>query len=79
MSRLAVVPLLFGLVGCALFGNARQAGPQSMQGWRFLSGRTPTRAEYTAVVAACRDGAVRDARAEPLDACLADLGLRRAE
>ena len=36
-------------------------------------------AEYAAMVAACQDVAVRRATAKPLDACLADLGLRRAQ
>lgn len=45
--------------------------------WRFASGRTPTRAEYVAVVAACQDGAVVRMRHRPLEACLANLGLRR--
>ena len=53
-----------------------------MQGWRFASGKTPSRAEYAALVAACQDGAVRPAvaagAAGPLDACLTYLGLKRA-
>ena len=48
-----------------------------MQGWRFTSGKRPSRAEYTAVVAACENGAVARTRGKPLDLCLADLGLRR--
>jgi hypothetical protein len=49
-----------------------------MQGWRFASGKIPSRAEYAAMVAACQDGAVTHARGTPLDACLADLGLKHA-
>jgi hypothetical protein len=53
-----------------------------MQGWRSASGKAPSRAEYAAVVAACQGGAVQRAAAPSslgrLDACLADLGLKRA-
>ncbi len=75
MPRILLV-LLLGLAACS--ETAQEAGLPDMQGWKFASGKTPTRAEYTAVVAACQDGAVRRVRAAPLDACLADLGLKRA-
>jgi hypothetical protein len=45
--------------------------------WRFFSGRAPTRTEFVAVVATCEAGAIRRMRGRALDACLADLGLRR--
>jgi hypothetical protein len=79
MSRFAVL-LVLGLSACSLLDFGEPVGTTSgeMQGWRFASGKPPTRAEYTAVVAACQDGAVKRARAQPLDACLADLGLKRA-
>ncbi len=79
MSRFAVL-LVLGLAACSIFNVGEPAGPGSgeMQGWRFASGKPPTRAEYAAIVAACQDGAVRRAQAQPLDACLADLGLKRA-
>jgi hypothetical protein len=47
--------------------------------WRFSSGRAPTRAEYLAVVATCEEGAIAQMRGRPIDACLADLGLRRRQ
>ena len=78
MSKLAVL-LLLPLAGCSLFEHGDRAGPESMRGWRLASGRPPTRAEYVAVVAACRDQAVRAAQAKPLATCLAELGLKRAE
>jgi len=79
MSQFAVL-LALALSACSFldFGGAVGAPSGDMQGWRFASGRVPTRAEYTAVVAACQDGAVRRAQTQPLDACLADLGLKRA-
>ncbi len=77
MTRFAVL-IVLELAGCAVADGAQQAGPGNLQDWRLASGKPPSRAEYAAVVAACQDGAVRDAQAKPLDACLADLGLRRA-
>src|SRR5947207_14524947 len=83
MPRFAVLlmlgPVMLGLTACSLWDEAEPAGPSDMQGWRGVSGKPPTRAEYTAMVAACQDGAVRRARAKPLAACPADLGPRRAQ
>jgi hypothetical protein len=77
MARFAVV-LMLGLAACSLLGSDEPAAaPTDMQGWRFTSGKRPSRAEYGAVVAACEQGAVAQARGKPLELCLADLGLRR--
>lgn len=78
MSKLAVF-LMLGLAACATSDATQVAGLGSgdMQGWRFASGKRPSRAEYAAVVAACQDGAVTRSKGKALDACLADLGLRR--
>jgi len=80
MSRFAVL-LLLAPAGCAFFGAGQPREPLlgSAQDWRFVSGRTPTGIEYAAVVAACRDGTISGADGEPLEACLAELGLRRME
>ena len=77
MPRLAVCLMLLPLAGCGLFAGEQAAGPDRMEGWRFASGRLPTRAEYAAVVAACQDRVARGAQQKPLDACLAELGLKR--
>jgi hypothetical protein len=80
MSRLAAF-LMLALVGC-VFSDAGQQidSPMSnLQDWRFATGKPPTRVEYAAVVAACRDGTLIGAEGKPLDVCLADLGLRRVE
>jgi hypothetical protein len=77
MARLALF-LMLGLAACTESDGNQQTGSGDMQGWRLASGKPPTRAEYAAVVAACEDGAVRRTQAAPLDACLADLGLKRA-
>ena len=77
MARFAVL-LMLGLAACSLLGSDEPvAAPTDMQGWRFTSGKRPSRAEYAAVVAACEHGALSRTQGKPLDLCLADLGLRR--
>jgi hypothetical protein len=77
--RMIAVFVMLGVAACGGPDARVVAGGGSgeMQGWRFVSGKRPTHAEYTAIVAACRDGAVTRSRGKPLDLCLADLGLRR--
>jgi hypothetical protein len=76
---------VLALAACELLDVSPQSelGSGDMQGWRFASGKTPSRAEYAALVAACQDGAVRRAgvpgASGALDVCLADLGLKRAQ
>ena len=79
MRRCAICLLLLALAGCGLFEAAPPEGPGSVEGWRLASGRMPTRAEYAAIVAACQERAVRRAAGQPLDSCLGELGLKRAE
>lgn len=79
MRRCAICLTLLVLSGCSLFEAAAPEGPGSVEGWRLASGRMPTRAEYAAIVAACQERAVRRAADRPLDACLGELGLKRAE
>ena len=79
MPKLAVF-LVLALVGCGLSNPAAPrpgVAVAEVQGWRFPTGKRPTRAEYAAIAATCRDGAVRASRGKGLDACFADLGLRR--
>ena len=75
------VLIMLGLAACDLLdtGQQSQFGSGEMQGWRAASGKPPSRAEYSAIVAACQGGAVPRASSKPLEACLADLGLKRAE
>lgn len=78
MARLAFL-LLCGLAAaCTGSDSSRTGDAADVQGWRFASGKAPTRAEYTAVVAACQAGAVQRLEGKPLAVCLADLGLRRS-
>jgi hypothetical protein len=78
--RLAVLVLAtLALAGCGPSDRSRVpgSGVDEMRGWSFASGKRPSRAEYAALVASCEQGAVRSMRGKPLEACLADLGLRR--
>lgn len=77
MLRFAVLSIL-GLAACTASDTGPAFGSGDVEGWRFTSGKAPSHAAYTAVVAACEDGAVIRAQAKPLNDCLADLGLRRA-
>jgi hypothetical protein len=81
MLALAVIPL----AGCGRSDTAPKSGSggDGVAGWKFTSGKRPSRAEYAALVASCQQGAVRSAQGKPfgpgktLEACLAELGLRR--
>jgi hypothetical protein len=77
MRKMAMV-LTLSVAACTASETTQQAIP-TMEGWKFASGKAPSRAEYAAVVAACQSGAVRRSQGKALDACLADLGLKRAE
>jgi hypothetical protein len=68
--------VLVGLAACAE-ADANPNVPLEMVGWRLTSGKAPTKAEFAAVVAACESKALPRASGKPLDACLADLGLKR--
>jgi hypothetical protein len=80
MPRFAVL-IMLGLAACGVFDTGQESalGSGEMQGWQSASGKAPSRAEYAAMVAACQGGAVQRASAKPLEACLADLGLKRAQ
>jgi len=80
MPRFAVL-IVLGLAACAAFEGSQPGdlGSGEMQGWRLASGKTPSRAEYAAMVAACQAGAVQHTAAATLDGCLSGLGLKRAE
>jgi hypothetical protein len=77
MRRFAML-ITLSVASCTAAGTARQAIP-GMESWHFASGKTPTRAEYNAVVASCESGAIASTRGKPLTACLVELGLRKSE
>ena len=76
MGRVGVF-LMLAMAGCGQSDGSPTSGADDVQGWMFASGKRPSRAEYAALVASCQQGAVRSERGKTLEACLADLGLRR--
>jgi hypothetical protein len=76
-------PVMLSLAGCGPSDTSPASGEAGVAGWKFASGKRPSRAEYAALVASCQQGAVRSAQGkafEPgksLEDCLAELGLRR--
>ena len=71
LFRLAFAVLL-GLTACDVpQSESAVAAPTDMAGWRLVSGKTPTKAEFTALAATCQD------KGGALDPCLATLGLKR--
>jgi hypothetical protein len=77
MRRMTVV-LLLGLAACAA-GVATRAVTRSSRPpeWQLPSGLRPSRVEYAALLAACRDK-MHSADSGRVEACLTgDYGLRR--
>ena len=71
---------LFTLVACATGGAATPAGASSeLRQWRTATGEPPSKHEFAAVVAACEDRAKGSDKSGPIEGCLADYGLRRAQ
>lgn len=70
--------MMLGLAACSNDAPPQRAATSpEITGWRLTSGKAPTKAEFSAVVAACEGNAVVRAHGQPLDACLGDLGLKR--
>ena len=79
MRGVAVFALL-SLAACVAAQGVTSASASSeLRDWQTLTGKPPTKAEFAAVVAACQDRAISADRSEPIDYCLADLGLRRVQ
>jgi hypothetical protein len=72
--------ILLGLAACAASDAVTPASASpEVGGWQELSGKPPSRVEFAAVMAACQDRAKGADRNAPIDNCLADLGLHRAQ
>lgn len=73
MPRIALIALL-ALTACsgAEGGDVIASNPPDPTGWRLSSGKTPTKAEFTALEATC------EAKGGVVDTCLSNLGLKRA-
>jgi hypothetical protein len=78
MRGFAVVVLL-GLGACAAATGTTASASSEMRDWQTPTGKPPTKAEFSALVAACQDKAKATTESGPMDGCLADLGLRRAQ
>lgn len=52
--------------------SSAEPPPPDIAGWRMSSGKPPTKAEFTALTATCQ------AKGGAVDACLSELGLKRA-
>jgi hypothetical protein len=69
---------LFALLALAACDSTDTSGPVAdtaapdTSGWRLASGKAPTKAEFSALAATC------EAKGGAVDACLTDLGLKRA-
>jgi len=74
------VCLLLGLVACAMADGATPASASSdLREWQTTTGKPPSKAEFAAVVAACEDWAKSSDKGEPIEGCLAYMGLHRAQ
>ena len=72
--------VVFGFIACAT-GNAvtsASASPE-LKEWQTAAGNPPSKNEFAAVVAACEDRAKSRDVTGPIESCLADYGLRRAQ
>jgi hypothetical protein len=72
--------VLLGFVACAT-GNAVTSASASseLKEWQTAAGNPPSKNEFAAVIAACEDRAKSRDVAGPIESCLADYGLRRAQ
>jgi hypothetical protein len=72
--------VLLALVACAATDAATPSGASSeLREWQTPTGKAPTKHEFAAVVAACEDRAKSSDEGSPIEACLADFGLRRVQ
>jgi hypothetical protein len=72
--------VLFGLVACAAGDAVTSASASSeLREWQTATGKSPSKNEFAAVVAACEDRARSSNKTVPIEGCLADYGLRRAQ
>jgi hypothetical protein len=72
--------VLFGLVACVAADSVSPASASSeVREWQTATGKPPSKNEFAAVVAACEDRAKSSTKSDPIDACLADYGLRRVQ
>ena len=72
--------VLFGLVACATGDAVSPASASSeLRDWQTASGKSPSKHEFAAVVAACEDRAKSSNAGGAIEGCLADYGLHRVQ
>jgi hypothetical protein len=73
IPRFTLIALL-ALAACnSSDAGSADSGSPDPGGWRLASGTQPTKAEFAALAASCRD------RGGTFESCLADLGVKRAQ
>lgn len=79
MRGFAVI-IVLTLGACAAASGSTASASSEMRDWQTPTGKSPTKAEFAALVAACQDKTKAAAESSgPINGCLADLGLRRAQ
>ena len=79
MRGVALV-VFFGLLTCAMGDAATSANASSeLREWQTAAGKSPSKNEFAAVVAACEDKAKTAQKSDPIEGCLADYGLHRVQ
>jgi hypothetical protein len=72
--------VLFGLVACGAADPVSPANASSeVREWQTAAGKPPSKNEFAAVIAACEDRAKSSSKSSPIEGCLVDYGLRRAQ
>jgi hypothetical protein len=72
MPRIALLTVALMLAACAEMTGQGAAIAPDPSGWQLASGKPPSQAEFAALAATC------EAKGGAVDACLVNLGLKRA-
>jgi hypothetical protein len=79
VRRFAAILLVCLVAAAAAYGGTSTSASTELPQWQTATGKPPSKAEFAAVMAACEDRATHSDKAEPIDNCLADYGLRRVQ
>jgi len=72
MPRIILFIAALALAACADMAGGQSAATPDPSGWQLASGKPPSQAEFAALAATCQD------KGAAIDACLLNLGLKRA-
>ena len=73
MPRIILFAAALALAACADMAGTQSATAPDPSGWQLASGKPPSQAEFAALAATCQD------KGTAVDACLINLGLKRAK